>query len=105
MGSSQAAFIFFSSFSVLLIALDRYRLILHPTDTQITVKKVNLDTVGVDANHCFQATILSLISLLVSLIISLPLFLVTELQVYTNIYTGGIISFCFEVKISYQDNI
>ena len=39
-GTTQASCVFFSSFSILLIAVDRYLFIVHPTATQISTKQV-----------------------------------------------------------------
>jgi len=80
-GSFQATFFFFSSFSILMIAMDRYRFILQPKHRQISIQ---------------MAIWLSLLSLLVSCLMSSPLFMMTELKVYTNLLSDGVTSFCYE---------
>ena len=40
-GTTQATCVFFSSFSIVLIAVDRYLFILHPTNTQISTVQVS----------------------------------------------------------------
>ena len=45
-GAIQSTCVFFSSFSILLIACDRYFFIVHPTRSQITIKQVTLQCKG-----------------------------------------------------------
>ena len=48
-GTTQATCVFFSAFSIVLIAVDRYLFIVHPTSTQISTRQVsNTDTTSGD---------------------------------------------------------
>ena len=40
-GTTQASCVFFSAFSIVLIAVDRFIFIVHPTSTQISTPQVN----------------------------------------------------------------
>ena len=82
LGSFQASCVFFSSFSILMIAMDRYRFILQPRQKQISIQ---------------MAVWFSLLSLFISGLMSSPLFIMTELEVYTNLLSEGVTSFCYEV--------
>ena len=42
----ETSCLYFSSFSILLIAIDRYIIIVHPTSPQITVQKVQIFTIS-----------------------------------------------------------
>ena len=66
LGSFQATFVFFSTFSILLIAVDRYRFIVHPSKSQISIS---------------MAVIMSVTTFILSMLISAPLYLMTELEV------------------------
>merc|ERR1712179_101346 len=65
-GFLQTCCVFFSSFSILLIAMDRYIIIVTPYSTQISIK---------------MAFLLSLIILIISAAFSSPLFFLTKLEV------------------------
>ena len=52
-GTTQASCVFFSSFSILLIAVDRYMFIVHPTATQISTKQVAGKVTQFLFNCCF----------------------------------------------------
>ena len=41
-GTTQASCVFFSAFSIVLIAVDRFMFIVHPTSTQISTPQVNI---------------------------------------------------------------
>ena len=41
-GTTQASCVFFSAFSIVLIAVDRFLFIVHPTSTQISTPQVNI---------------------------------------------------------------
>ena len=60
-GTIQASCVFFSSFSILLVALDRYRFILHPSQTQLSNT---------------QAFLASGLAFLLSATLSTPLFVI-----------------------------
>ena len=114
MGSLQSSCIFLSSFSILLIAVDRYLFILCPMTHQIDIHMVSIRTTcGIFyklirtihladfARHNkfpSQAFILSLLSLLLSTLMSSPLFLLTKLKVRKNLLTDQDTSFCYEVR-------
>ena len=85
-GSVQSTCAFFSSFSILLIAVDRYIFIVHPTARQITPNK---------------AVLFSCLGLLMSAAMSSPLFIFAKLDVRQNILTETVNSFCYVVRNSY----
>ena len=81
-GTIQASCVFFSSISILLVSLDRYRFILHPSKTQLSNT---------------QAFLASGLAFLLSTTLSSPLFIITKLKTRTNLFTGKQLSFCYEV--------
>ena len=81
-GTIQASCVFFSSFSILLVSLDRYRFILHPAKTQLSNT---------------QAFLASGFAFLLSTTLSSPLFIITKLKTKTNFFTDKHLSFCYEV--------
>ena len=96
-GSFQSTCVFFSSFSTLLIAIDRYRFIMRPTQKQISIQMVGTQKILLTFNMCVQAILLSIFSIVISIIMSSPLFIFSELEVYENLFTDGFTSFCTEV--------
>ncbi|XP_023334629.1 neuropeptide F receptor [Eurytemora carolleeae] len=92
MGTSQSTCIFFSAFSIVLIAVDRYQFIVNSTEVQISI---------------LQAGFLSLFSFLLSVILSLPVFFFTKLEVKLNFVSKEELSYCYEdwssttVRLSY----
>lgn len=80
-GCIQCTAVFLSSSSIVLIALDRYRYILHPQATQMSISQVFLMTTA---------------SLLASLTLSSPLVVVTKLEVRKNLFSDIETSFCYE---------
>ena len=81
-GSVQASCIFFSSFSILLVALDRYRFILHRGKTQLSSA---------------QAFSSSGFGFLLSITLSAPIFVITKVKIRRNLLTDDYSSFCYEV--------
>ena len=87
MGTIQAICVFYSSFSILLVSLDRYRFILLSSKTQLS-------------NN--QAFLASGLAFLLSATLSSPLFLLTKLKTRTNPFTEQHFSFCYEVTSLYS---
>ena len=81
-GTTQATCVFFSGFSILLIAVDRYIFIVRPSSTQISTK---------------QAFILSFVTLFISTFLSSPLFFLTKLDVKETLMDETY-SYCYEVR-------
>ena len=82
-GTIQASCVFFSSFSILLIALDRYRFILHSTETQLSNT---------------QAFLASGLAFVLATTLSSPLLFITKLEFRKNIFTDKYFSYCYEVS-------
>ena len=82
-GTIQTSCCFFSSFSILLVALDRYRFILHPSKTQLSNT---------------QAFMASGLAFLLSATLSTPIFVITKLKIRKNLFTDKYLSFCYEVS-------
>ena len=82
-GTIQASCVFFSSFSILLIALDRYRFILHSTKTQLSNT---------------QAFLASGLAFVLATTLSSPLLFITKLEFRKNIFTDKYFSYCYEVS-------
>ena len=80
-GTTQATCVFFSSFSIVMIAVDRYIFIVRSTSTQISIN---------------QAFLLSLMSLVLSAILSSPLFIITKLDLEHSLLSDKTFSFCYE---------
>ena len=70
MGSSQSSFVFFSSFSVVLIAVDRLIFIVYPGSFQISINKVSVSKGKSNIDSLF----IRLLSYLVPASLHLPLF-------------------------------
>ena len=81
MGATQATCVFFSSFSIVMIAVDRYVFIVHSNRTQTSIK---------------QALTMSMMSLLLSIILSSPLFIITQLDVSQSLFSDKLFSYCYE---------
>ena len=103
-GATQASCVFFSAFSIVLIAVDRFIFIVHPTSTQISTAQVNLQegfSININQNKCLllnQALILSAVSLFMSAFLSSPLFFVIKSKVQMSFSNGVTYSYCYEVK-------
>ena len=87
-GTIQASCVFFSSFSILLVALDRYRFILHPSQTQLSNT---------------QAFLASCLAFLLSVTLSTPIFVITKLKIRKTPFTDKYFSFCYEVSWTLKD--
>ena len=98
--TSQSVFVFFASFSVVIIALDRMRFVVTPGKAQLNNKMVKLiltrpvqSAVYISIFHINQGLLLSLIGLVLSIVFSLPLFIYTKIEV---LFKDA--SYCFEVE-------
>ena len=103
-GTTQASCVFFSSFSILLIAVDRYLFIVHPTATQISTKQVAPNLNQFVSNFVLQAFLLSFVTLFISTFLSSPLFFLTKLDVKKTLM-GETYSYCYEVKLTTSLNL
>ena len=104
-GTTQASCVFFSSFSILLIAVDRYLFIVHPTATQISTKQVAANlTQQFVSSFALQAFLLSFVTLFISASLSSPLFFLTKLDVKKTLM-GETYSYCYEVKLTTSLNL
>ena len=81
MGATQNTCVFFSTFSIALIAIDRYFFIVHSPNIQISI---------------IQALFLSLMSFMVSALLASPLFLVTHLTELPSLTSNKSLFYCFE---------
>ena len=101
-GTTQATCVFFSGFSILLIAVDRFMFIVHPAATQISTKQVR-EHQGRSGIQSFvtQAFILSCVTLFISTFLSSPLFFLTKLDVKETLMDETY-SYCYEVRPHYQ---
>ena len=81
MGATQSTCVFFSTFSIALIAVDRYIFILYSPRTQITIT---------------QALLFSLMSFLVSALLASPLFMVTHLIELPSLVSRTTFLYCYE---------
>ena len=81
-GTIQATCVFFASFSILLVALDRYQFVVNFSRPQASNR---------------MAWISSLSMFLLSGVFSSPLFIVTKLKFQKNIFNGKKMSYCYEV--------
>ena len=81
MGATQATCVFFSSYSIVMIAVDRYLFIVHSDNTKISIK---------------EALLRSIMSLLLSAILSSPLFMITQLDVSQSLFSDKTFSYCYE---------
>ena len=99
-GCVQCTAVFLSSSSIVLIAADRYRYILHPQ----VIQRASYDGVTLP---CFQSRQMSIravvclttMSLLASLALSSPLLVVTKLEIRKNLFSDKETSFCYEVYL------
>ena len=100
--ASQSAFVFFSSFSVVLIAVDRLLLIVYPRITQISTCQVRaynyLHYINFPPN--MQAFNPSAFGALSCAAFSMPLFFFTKIQV---IFKDA--SYCYEVSQPYIEHV
>ena len=101
-GTTQATCVFFSGFSILLIAVDRFMFIVHPAATQISTKQVR-EHQGRSGIQSFvtQAFILSCVTLFISTFLSSPLFFLTKLDVKETLMDETY-SYCYEVRPHYE---
>ena len=95
--SSQCAFVFFSSFSVVVIAIDRLLVVTHSSKLQITCKMVGRICTRVISQILMlyvllQALGISVVGFFCCLLISSPLFYFTRLE---TIFLDA--SYCYEV--------
>ena len=95
--TSQSVFVFFASFSVVIIAVDRMRFVVTPKKVQLNNKMVKMMKAR-PAQYIFyvikhQGLVFSLIGLLLSTVFSVPLFIYTEIEV---LFKDA--SYCYEVK-------
>ena len=94
--TSQSVFVFFASFSVVIIAVDRMRFVVTPKKVQLSNKMVKRIKTR-PAQYIFyvinQGWVFSLIGLLLSIVFSVPLFIYTEIEV---LFKDA--SYCYEVK-------
>ena len=81
-GTIQTSCVFFASFSILLVAVDRNRFIVHPTKFQLSNQ---------------MAVLASLFALTLSVLLSTPVFLITDLKTRRNVISGEYMSYCYEV--------
>ena len=104
MGSLQSSCVFFSSFSILLIAADRYLILIRAGQRQISTKQVKFESSTVAVIYLFltQAFSLSALSLLLSVAISSPLFFHTKLDSKTDVLSQITVSFCTEVGVIFN---
>ena len=86
MGATQNTCVFFSTFSIALIAIDRYFFIVHSPNIQISI---------------IQALFLSLMSFLVSALLASPLFLVTHLTELPSLTSNKSLFYCYEDWMSH----
>ena len=86
MGATQSTCVFFSTFSIALIAVDRYIFILYSPRTQITIT---------------QALLFSLMSFLVSALLASPLFMVTHLIELPSLVSRTTFLYCYEDWLSH----
>ena len=82
-GTIQTSCVFYASFSILLVAVDRFRFIVHPTKAQLSNQ---------------MAVLASLIALTLSGLLAIPVFVVTDLKTRRNVISGEYISYCYEVR-------
>ena len=119
-GSVQSTCVFFSSFSILLIAVDRYIFIIHPSARQISpkqVRKTHLCLIYVFMNpstllyintlYFPKAVLLSFVSFLLAAMFSSPLFFLTKLDVKHHLLSDRVTSFCYEVteQVSFLEKV
>ena len=93
MAFAQSTFVFFSSISIVLIALDRMLVVALPEYPQITTKHVRGRFFEIRYNmNLFQAYYFSFIGLILACLFSAPIFLNTKMNV---LFKDA--SYCYEV--------
>ena len=102
MGSVQVTCLYFSTFSILLVAIDRYRFILHSRQLQISAHMVFSPIYK--RRHFFlflQAVLLSMLAFMLSVLLSSPLFIISKLKTFTLPLIEINISICHMVRANW----
>ena len=96
--TTQSVFVFFASFSVVIIAMDRMRFIVTPQKVQLSNKMVNILQLKVSnrLKTVLKGLLVSFLGLVLSVVFSYPLFRFTKIEV---LFKDA--SYCYEVKPSY----
>lgn len=95
--TTQSVFVFFASFSVVIIAMDRMRFIVTPQKVQLSNKMVNILQLKVSdrLKTVFKGLLVSFLGLVLSVVFSYPLFRFTKIEV---LFKDA--SYCYEVHKS-----
>jgi hypothetical protein len=97
--SLETSCLYFSSFSILLIAIDRSITIIYPTYPKISNKKVPTFIFLFTIYHLSQAYALSLVGMLLSLAMTSPLLVLTKYEVKIDLRLNIINTSCVQVNI------